>query len=53
LIEYLSKKKEILERMARSLETEDLADVKALIEELEIACPDSGSKNWTEVRNST
>jgi glycyl-tRNA synthetase len=25
-------------------------DVKALIEELEIACPESGSRNWTEVR---
>jgi glycyl-tRNA synthetase len=50
VMEYLSKKKEILERMARSLETENLADVKALIEELEIACPDSGSKNWTDVK---
>jgi glycyl-tRNA synthetase len=39
VMEYLAKKKEILERMARSLETENLADVKALIEELEIACP--------------
>jgi glycyl-tRNA synthetase len=25
---------------------EDLEDVKALIEELEIACPESGSRNW-------
>lgn len=50
VMEYLSKKKEILERMARSLETENLADVKALIEELEIACPESGSKNWTDVK---
>ncbi|EAZ96658.1 glycyl-tRNA synthetase [Flavobacteria bacterium BAL38] len=50
VMEYLSKKKEILERMARSLETENLSDVKALIEELEIACPDSGSKNWTDVK---
>ena len=50
VIEYLSKKKEILERMARGLETGNLADVKALIEELQIACPESGSKNWTEVR---
>jgi glycyl-tRNA synthetase len=24
--------------------------LKALIEELEIACPESGSRNWTEVR---
>jgi glycyl-tRNA synthetase len=32
------------------LETENLVDVKALIEELEIVCPVSGSKNWTDVR---
>ena len=32
------------------LEKEDLADVKALIEELEIADPLTGSKNWTEVK---
>ncbi|WP_438966172.1 glycine--tRNA ligase [Flavobacterium sp.] len=47
---YLEQKNQILQRMARSLENEDLADVKALIEELGIACPDSGSKNWTDVR---
>ena len=50
VMEYLSKKKEILERMARSLETENLADVKALIEELEIADPETGSRNWTDVK---
>jgi glycyl-tRNA synthetase len=50
VIEYLTKKNEVLARMARSLENEDLDDVKALIEELEIACPESGSRNWTEVR---
>ena len=47
---YLGDRKEILERLARSLTNEDLADVKKLIEELEIADPDTGSKNWTEVR---
>jgi len=47
---YLEQKNTILQRMARSLENDDLADVKALIEELDIACPESGSKNWTEVR---
>ena len=36
--------------MGQSLEKEDLADVKALIEELEIACPESGSRNWTDVK---
>jgi len=40
----------ILKRMGQSLEKEDLADVKALIEELEIGCPLSGSKNWTDVK---
>ena len=50
VMEYKAKQKQIIERMAHSLETENLADVKALIEELEIACPESGSKNWTDVR---
>lgn len=50
VVEYLSKKKEILERMAAGLDSGNLADVKALIEELGIADPDTGSKNWTDVR---
>ena len=50
VIKYKSQQKEILERMARSLENEDLADVKLLIEELGIADPLSGSKNWTDVK---
>ncbi|MBS9774696.1 MAG: glycine--tRNA ligase [Tenacibaculum sp.] len=47
---YQEKIDTILSRLAKSLENEDLADVKALIEELEIGCPLSGSKNWTEVK---
>jgi glycyl-tRNA synthetase len=50
VMEYLSKEREILERMGRSLGAGDLEDVKALIEELEIADPETGSRNWTEVR---
>ena len=46
---YKEKIDTILKRLARSLENEDLADVKALIEELEIADPVSGSRNWTDV----
>jgi glycyl-tRNA synthetase len=49
-MEYKAREREILERLGRSLGNEDLEDVKALIEELEIACPESGSRNWTEVR---
>ena len=47
---YYEKIESILSRMGKSLENEDLADVKALIEELEIADPLSGSKNWTDVK---
>lgn len=50
VVSYREKQKEILSRMAQSLEQNNLADIKALIEELEIADPDTGSKNWTEVR---
>lgn len=50
VLDYREKQKTILSRMAKSMDNNDLADVKALIEELEIADPDTGSKNWTEVR---
>ncbi len=50
VVEYQKKIDAILKRLGRSLENEDLADVKALIEELEIVCPVSGSKNWTDVK---
>ncbi|WP_417290578.1 glycine--tRNA ligase [Corallibacter sp.] len=47
---YQEKIDTILKRLGQSLEKEDLADVKALIEELEIADPLTGSKNWTDVK---
>jgi len=50
VVQYQEKGDAILKRMGKSLENEDLADVKALIEELEIGCPLSGSKNWTDVK---
>ena len=50
VVGYLQKKETVLSRMAKSLENEDLKDVKALIEELEIADPETGSKNWTDVK---
>lgn len=42
--------KEIEDRMRVTLENNDLEGVKKLIEDLEIVCPISGSRNWTEVR---
>ena len=47
---YQEKIDTILKRLGQSLEQENLADVKALIEELEIADPLSGSRNWTDVK---
>ena len=47
---YQEKIDTILKRLGKSLENEDLADVKALIEELEIADSLTGSKNWTDVK---
>jgi glycyl-tRNA synthetase len=41
---------EIEDRMRVTLENNDLEGVKQLIEDLEIVCPISGSRNWTEVR---
>ncbi|MBT8313737.1 MAG: glycine--tRNA ligase [Maribacter sp.] len=50
VVDYQEKADRILKRLGKSLENEDLADVKSLIEELDIACPMSGSKNWTDVK---
>jgi glycyl-tRNA synthetase len=40
----------IKNRFYPSLDKNDLADVKLLIEELGIVCPVSGTRNWTDVR---
>ncbi len=47
---YKEKIAAIEKRMQSAIENQNFDDFKALIEELEIACPVSGSKNWTEVR---
>ena len=50
VIGYKEKMAHISKRLNESLAKEDLADVKVLIEELEIKCPVSGTCNWTDVR---
>ena len=37
-------------RMVNALEQDNLAEVKKIIEDCEIVCPISGTRNWTEVR---
>ena len=50
VLEYASKMKDIQTRFSSLMEANDLAGIKALIEELGIVCPISGSRNWTDVR---
>ncbi len=46
----VEKMETIAKRLATAMSDGDLADIKALVEELGIACPVSGSRNWTDVR---
>lgn len=50
VLEYTQKADAIEKRLANALKQNDMADIKAIIDELEIADPDTGSRNWTEVR---
>ena len=50
IIEYQKKISDIDSRLKEAMETENLAELKTMIEELEIADPISGSRNWTDVR---
>lgn len=50
VLEYLQKADAIEKRLANGLKNNDMADLKAIIDDLGIADPDSGSRNWTEVR---
>lgn len=49
-LRYKNEEREILSRMGKALTDNDLVGLKALIDELEIACPLTGSKDWTEVK---
>ena len=50
VVEYQQKIDDITARYADLMNRTDLAGLKALIEELGIVCPISGTKNWTDVR---
>jgi len=47
---YHDRKDAIAARLAEAMRNNDLADIRKQIEDLEIACPASGSRNWTDVR---
>jgi len=50
VVEYQKKIEEINERLKQTLADGDMAGLKQLIIDLEIADPISGTKNWTDVR---
>lgn len=50
ILEINQKIHDATHRLNSSLEANNLEDVRQLIIDLEIACPISGSRNWTEVR---
>jgi glycyl-tRNA synthetase len=50
VMENQTKIDDINKRFKAALEANDLAEVKQIIIDLEIVCPISGTKNWTDVR---
>ena len=50
ILNYNNKISNINKVFSEALEKDDLKALKKLIEDLEIACPVSGSKNWTDVK---
>ncbi|MBN1462931.1 MAG: glycine--tRNA ligase [Paludibacteraceae bacterium] len=50
VIDLIAKKEEIHTRFVKALNDSDLAELKKIIEDYEVVCPISGSKNWTDVR---
>jgi len=50
ILELQQKIDEVNNRLKDALASSDMVALKQIIEDLEIACPVSGSRNWTEVR---
>lgn len=50
VVEYQKKIDEINERLKRAMADSDMAELRQLVIDLDIADPISGTKNWTDVR---
>ena len=50
VLDYQTRYNEIKDRYVKALEKSDLTELKKIIEDSEIVCPISGSRNWTDVR---
>ena len=47
---YIAQRNALHERYAKAMNDSDLNELKQIIIDEEIACPISGTKNWTDVR---
>ena len=50
VLEYLKERDEVHSRFAKALNDEDLGELRQIIVDCEIACPVSGTRDWTDVR---
>ncbi len=50
VVELANRRNETLSRLTTAMSGNDMQELKQIIEDCEIADPDSGSRNWTEVR---
>ncbi len=50
VVGYQEKIKEVMDRFVKATGDGDMAELKAIIDDYEIADPDTGSRNWTDVR---
>lgn len=50
VVEYQAKVDEFQGRFVKALETENMEELRQIILDAEIVCPESGTKNWSEVR---
>ncbi|MBP6721447.1 MAG: glycine--tRNA ligase, partial [Bacteroidia bacterium] len=50
VVEYQAKVDEVNARFVAAMEADNLDELRQIIIDLEIACPESGSRNWSEVK---
>jgi glycyl-tRNA synthetase len=50
VVEYSQKAAAVEQRLGKAMSAGDMADLKAILEDLEIADPEGGTRNWTDVR---
>ena len=50
VLEYLTQRNEVHERFSNALNNNDLGELRQIIVDAEIACPVSGTRDWTDVR---